>query len=129
MATNVYHVYAARFVFGFVGGATMLVIPVYVSEIADDSVRGTLGSLLILIYNSGVLFGFVIAEFLDYYGQIKINIILPIVFLAGFNYFPETPEYLLRRDQKIVSTNTMDLSSKRLVQTNNIRFIVLLARN
>lgn len=68
-------------------------------------VRGTLGSMLILVYNAGVLFGFVIANYLDYYGQIKINIILPIIFLAAFNYFPETPEYLLKRNQNIVSAN------------------------
>lgn len=58
--------------------------------------------MLILIYNGGVLFGFVIASFFDYFGQIKINIMLPIIFLAAFNYFPETPEYLLKRNQKIV---------------------------
>lgn len=58
--------------------------------------------MLILIYNGGVLFGFVIASFFDYSGQIKINIMLPIIFLAAFNYFPETPEYLLKRNQKIV---------------------------
>lgn len=63
-------------------------------------VRGTLGACLILIYNAGVLFGFVIASFLDYFGQIKINILLPVIFLAVFNYFPETPEWLNRRNQK-----------------------------
>lgn len=67
--------------------------------------------MLILVYNAGVLFGFVIANYLDYYGQIKINIILPIIFLAAFNYFPETPEYLLKRNQNIVSAN--DLSPKQ----------------
>lgn len=70
-------------------------------------VRGTLGSILITIYNAGVLFGFVIANYLDYFGQIKINIVLPIIFLAAFNYFPETPEYLLKRNQKIVSANSL----------------------
>lgn len=67
--------------------------------------------MLITIYNAGVLFGFVIANYLDYFGQIKINIVLPIIFLAAFNYFPETPEYLLKRNQKIVSAN--DLSQKQ----------------
>lgn len=103
IATNVYHLYAARFFSGFIGGGLYIVVPIYVYEISEARVRGTLASMLILIYNSGILFGFVIANYLDYFGQIKINIILPIIFLAAFNYFPETPEYLLKRNQKIAA--------------------------
>lgn len=56
--------------------------------------------------NIGTVFGFVIASYFDYYGQIKINIAFPILFLILINYFPETPEYLLRRNQRIVSMIT-----------------------
>ena len=68
-------------------------------------VRGTLGSMMILFCNLGVLTGFVLANFLDYYGQIKANIMLPTFFLLIFNFFPETPEYLLKCNQKIVRSN------------------------
>lgn len=33
---NVYHLYLARFIAGFSGGAALAVIPIYVSEIAED---------------------------------------------------------------------------------------------
>lgn len=48
MATNVYHLYLSRFVCGFVGGGTMLVIPVYVSEIADDKYTTVLMELYLV---------------------------------------------------------------------------------
>lgn len=58
--------------------------------------------MLVLFANAGCLFGFAISLFLDYYGQIKINIIIPILFLITFHYFPETPEFLLKQNQKEV---------------------------
>lgn len=103
LATNVYHLYAIRIVMGFCGAGCYITVPVFVSEIAADKVRGTLNSMLILSCNAGVLFGFVIAGFADYNMQLKINIALPILFLAAFNYFPETPEFLLKRNQKIAA--------------------------
>lgn len=36
----------ARAVFGLAMGAAFVVAPVYVKEISDDSIRGTLGSLV-----------------------------------------------------------------------------------
>lgn len=58
-------------------------------------VRGTLGSLLILTCNAGILFGFIIGNYFEYFAQVKILLTVPILFLLSFNLFPETPEYLL----------------------------------
>lgn len=122
LATNVYQLYMARFIGGMVGAALLIVIPAFTSEIADDKfvqfvwekitfsknifccrVRGTLSSLLVLSCNIGTVSGFVIANYLDYHEQIKANIMLPILFLVLINFFPETPEYLLKQNQRIVS--------------------------
>lgn len=35
-ATNVYHLYVARFIGGLAGGGALTIIPVYVTEIAED---------------------------------------------------------------------------------------------
>lgn len=67
------------------------------------SIRGMLGSLLTLTANAGMVFGFVIGTYLEYYMQMKILILLPIAFLVAFNYFPETPDFLLQQQKKIVS--------------------------
>ncbi|XP_031634634.1 facilitated trehalose transporter Tret1-like [Contarinia nasturtii] len=47
-AQNVYYLYASRAINGFVGGGVFVIIPVYLSEIASDRVRGALGSMLVL---------------------------------------------------------------------------------
>lgn len=36
LATNVYHLYVARLILGIVGGGALVIIPIYVSEIAED---------------------------------------------------------------------------------------------
>lgn len=36
LATNVYHLYVARMIIGITGSGALFVIPVFVSEIADD---------------------------------------------------------------------------------------------
>lgn len=59
--------------------------------------------MLVLAANLGTLFGFVIANYLDFYGQIKANIMFPIVFLIAINSFPETPAFLLKCNLKDVS--------------------------
>lgn len=65
-------------------------------------IRGALNSMMILTMNAGFLVGYILVDFLDYYGQIKANITYPMLFLALFNFFPESPGYLLRQQQVTV---------------------------
>lgn len=41
--------YLSRFFSGFVGGAVFVVIPLMVTEIAEDSIRGALSTILVII--------------------------------------------------------------------------------
>lgn len=71
-------------------------MPMYIGEIADDDVRGSLGSFMQLFIVIGLLFSYVLGPYLT----IKVfNIILllpPIVFLVTFFMFiPESPYYLI----------------------------------
>lgn len=61
-----------------------------------NSIRGRLGSLLMLSANSGFLFGFLAGYYLTYFTIPYFGIILSIVYLVAFTFFPETPSYLLR---------------------------------
>lgn len=72
-------------------------------SIISSSVRGMLGSVLTLSCNSGMVFGFVIGTYLEYFTQLKVLLLLPIAFLIGFNYFPESPSFLLQQQRKNVS--------------------------
>lgn len=81
--------------------------------------------MLILITNAGCMFGFSITGFLDYFGQIKMNIMLPVLFLLLFYLFPETPEFLLKQNKKSVSrfycNNSKHANGTRSDQMRRIR--------
>ncbi|XP_037817851.1 facilitated trehalose transporter Tret1-like [Lucilia sericata] len=92
-----FYLYLARFLIGVTGGGIFLVIPIFISEIADASLRGTLSSLLMLFLSFGIMVGFVFSSLLDYYLNSCIIITFPILYLLALTKFPETPQFLLRK--------------------------------
>uniref|UniRef100_A0A1L8DFA2 Putative sugar transporter n=3 Tax=Nyssomyia neivai TaxID=330878 RepID=A0A1L8DFA2_9DIPT len=101
IALDVHYLYVARFLAGFGGGGVFVLVPLFVTEIAEDSIRGTLGACLILIVNFGVLVGLAICGYLDFFVAPLIPISILLVFLILFQFLPETPQYLLMRRRKI----------------------------
>ncbi|XP_043269313.1 facilitated trehalose transporter Tret1-like [Venturia canescens] len=98
-ATNYSYLYVGRF-FAGVGGATcFLLVPLYVSEISADSIRGQLGSFLMFANNIGVLLGYVIGAGMSFRLSAIFSLAMPLLFLAGFFFMPETPVYLVQRDR------------------------------
>lgn len=94
-ATAVWHILAGRLVAGFFGGGVWLVIPIIVTEITDDCIRGAMGSYLTLLSCGGIGLGYLIGGYLDYYTFAYISVAIPILFMILFYRFPETPSYLL----------------------------------
>lgn len=78
-------------------------VPMYVKEISQDSIRGVLGSLLVLSQNLGVLFMYVIGAYLDYYTVQWAVLGIPIVAAVLMLKAPETPVYLVKRGKINVS--------------------------
>lgn len=58
-------------------------------------IRGRLGSLLMVSLNSGMLAAFIIGHFCSYSVAANVQLILPLVFVVSFTFFPETPQYYL----------------------------------
>ncbi|XP_011300594.1 facilitated trehalose transporter Tret1 [Fopius arisanus] len=87
----------ARIFTGFGGGMTIFLVPIYVAEIATDDVRGKLGSFLLFALSIGILLAFVLGVVMSYQMFAICGMILPIVFISGFMFMPETPIYLLRK--------------------------------
>ncbi|XP_030246517.1 solute carrier family 2, facilitated glucose transporter member 8, partial [Drosophila navojoa] len=90
-ARNPTHLIAARFLGGLAGGGCFGVIPLYTAELAEDSVRGILGTLLVLTCNFGVLLAFILGYYFNYATVAWIASTLPIVFVGCFWFMPETP--------------------------------------
>lgn len=102
-ARNVYDLYAARFLTGSTGGGVFLVIPLFLSEIANDRIRGTLGSMLVLIFSFGTFTSFVLGNYCDYYTIPKVVIAITVLYAVLVMIFPETPLVLVKNDRIIVS--------------------------
>lgn len=73
-----------------------VLVPLYVSEISEDKIRGTLGSFFIFSINFGTLLMFVAGTYLSYSIVPRIMIAFPIIFALTFAFLPETPQHLLR---------------------------------
>lgn len=86
----------ARLLSGFAGSGVFIFIPLFVAEIAEDSVRGSLGSLLVLSCNIGILLAFILGNYLSYDSQPIILAFVPIIFFFLFSFFPESPQYLMK---------------------------------
>lgn len=87
----------ARFIGGMGSGAIILFASLYVSETAQDTVRGALGSYLTLFTNAGILFAYVIGSYVSYYTFVYIAILIPVMYVVGLIWLPETPNYFVNR--------------------------------
>ncbi|EDW85306.1 uncharacterized protein Dwil_GK18459 [Drosophila willistoni] len=99
-ASNVGFLYAARFLCGFTGGAGYSVLPIFISEIADSSIRGALSSMVMLSVNLGILAGFILSSHLSYQVVPLLAICLPVLYFLTALLLPETPSYLLRHSRQ-----------------------------
>ncbi|XP_026479971.1 solute carrier family 2, facilitated glucose transporter member 8-like [Ctenocephalides felis] len=95
-AESVLWMFAGRAFSGIAGGGVIVLIPMYVSEIADDNIRGALGSLLVLCINSGILVGYLLGACVSYFWLNLILTTLPFLFLVLFFTVPESPIWLAR---------------------------------
>lgn len=60
-------------------------------------IRETLSAMLMLSVNVGILFGFILSSHFEYYLVPTLTLSLPIIYLVGSYFFPETPQHLLRK--------------------------------
>lgn len=66
-------------------------------------IRGMLGSTLVFSCNLGILLMYILGSCLAYATIPWILLVFPVVFLAGFLLIPDTPFYLMRKNDFVVS--------------------------
>lgn len=97
-------IYAARFVVGIGVGASCVLVPTYVSEIAETSTRGTLGALFQLFLTVGIVVAFILGALISYTAFAVICGLLAVVFLGTFIFMPESPVWLVGARRKPEAT-------------------------
>lgn len=94
-ASNVAMLMVGRFITGVAGGAFCVTAPAYTSEIAQDSIRGTLGSYFQLMVTVGILFSYVVGGYTSVFTFNCLCALIPLVFGVVFFFMPESPKYLV----------------------------------
>uniref|UniRef100_A0A1B0CEM6 Putative permease of the major facilitator superfamily protein n=1 Tax=Lutzomyia longipalpis TaxID=7200 RepID=A0A1B0CEM6_LUTLO len=90
--------FISRIFSGFITGATFVILPIFIAEITQKSLRTTLGNFFGLSCNIGHLVGKGLTTF-GFYVVPSISIGSAVIFIGCFLMFPDTPEYLLLRNR------------------------------
>ncbi|XP_015120401.1 facilitated trehalose transporter Tret1 [Diachasma alloeum] len=88
---------AGRYILGISGGAFCVTAPMYTAEIAESSIRGSLGSYFQLMLCIGILLTYVLGSVVSMFTLSLIAAIVPLVFFVVFFFMPETPTYYLKK--------------------------------
>ncbi|XP_053615505.1 facilitated trehalose transporter Tret1-like [Plodia interpunctella] len=89
----------ARVLAGIASGCTYQLIPVYVKETSQDSIRGMLVSMNTLMQNFGLLLMYAMGPYLDYYAILWIGLGVSCVTLVALIRAPETPPFMVKKGE------------------------------
>ncbi|XP_017130872.1 facilitated trehalose transporter Tret1-2 homolog isoform X2 [Drosophila elegans] len=99
--------YVGRFLIGISTGSFCVVAPMYISEIAETSIRGSLGTLFQLLLTIGILFVYVVGAVVPWTTLSMLCLLIPILLLIGLFFLPETPVYLLKRGDRAEANRSL----------------------
>ncbi|XP_063986727.1 facilitated trehalose transporter Tret1-like [Diachasmimorpha longicaudata] len=100
VARKPYILYASRFISGVGQGVVYVVCPMYIGEIADKNIRGTLGSFIKLMVTFGELYAHAIGPFVRYEYLAYSCAVIPLLFFVTFAFMPESPYYLMMKNDR-----------------------------
>ncbi|XP_034477654.1 facilitated trehalose transporter Tret1-2 homolog [Drosophila innubila] len=96
-ASSVVTVFIGRFLTGFAVGVASISLPVYVGEAVHPLIRGTLGLMITLLCNFGVLVCFIFGSFTNWSQLAYISAALCLPFLILMLIVPESPRWHLTK--------------------------------
>ncbi|XP_072751305.1 facilitated trehalose transporter Tret1 [Anoplolepis gracilipes] len=106
-SSELWPIYVARFIVGVGVGAACVLVPTYISEIAETSTRGTLGAMFQLFLTVGILLAFVLGAVVSYTAFAIICALIVIGFFASFVWMPESPVWLVNKKRKPEAASAM----------------------
>uniref|UniRef100_A0A3B5ATW2 Solute carrier family 2, facilitated glucose transporter member 8 n=1 Tax=Stegastes partitus TaxID=144197 RepID=A0A3B5ATW2_9TELE len=99
-AQNVWMLYVGRVLTGVASGVTSLVVPLYISEMAHERVRGLLGSCVQLMVVLGIMLVYLAGLFVDWRWLAICSSIPPTLLILCMCFMPETPRFLLSQGKR-----------------------------
>lgn len=99
-AQNLAMMIVGRIILGVSGGAFCVTAPLYTGEIAENDIRGSLGSYFQLMVTVGILFVYAVGAGVNVFWLSIICGIIPLIFGVIFFFMPETPLYLVSKGRE-----------------------------
>lgn len=90
--------YLSRIISGLALGIAYTVTPMYLGEISPPKIRGNLISMLTVAVQMGIAIEYAIGPFLSVK---NLALMSPCLFIAVFLWVPESPYYLMLRNNKM----------------------------
>lgn len=97
LAQNVGMLYTGRFFAGIATGASCVVAPMFISEIAETSLRGALGAFFQLFLTVGILFIYLVGAITSWVNLSIISAIFPLLLIVCVFFIPDSPIYLVKQ--------------------------------
>ncbi|XP_025830280.1 facilitated trehalose transporter Tret1-like isoform X2 [Agrilus planipennis] len=110
--------YIARFIAGVGVANTFVVIPIYLSEISEVSIRGMVASSFGFFCAVGQLFSYSVGPYVSIVTFNTICAVIPILFVLTFLFCPESPHYSISK--KDMNTAQVSLSKLRNMSTEDV---------
>ncbi|XP_058804249.1 facilitated trehalose transporter Tret1-like isoform X2 [Phymastichus coffea] len=96
-AQAAWYLYLSRIILGIGVGMSYTANPMYVSEVADVNIRGALSTLIAVNVFTGSLLACSVGPWVAYRVLGVVMLAVPVLFLASFVWFPESPYYLVSK--------------------------------
>ncbi|RXG73721.1 Facilitated trehalose transporter Tret1 [Armadillidium vulgare] len=106
-STSVYTFYIGRFVCGISIGAISAAIPIYISEVAHPSLRGTLSCIIILGVNFGMFIAAFFGTFLDWNGLAVLGAFFVVAYFVPSFCIPNSPSWLALQGKEEDARNSL----------------------
>ncbi|XP_047035361.1 facilitated trehalose transporter Tret1-2 homolog [Helicoverpa zea] len=100
VASSMNLILAARFLSGITGGSFLVLSPIFISEVAEDAIRGGLASASIFLYCMGTLLSYIVGWCLTYRTIIWLHLLLSVLCTLLILLVVESPVYLLRQKRE-----------------------------
>lgn len=91
--------YISQFSIGISNGFIYTVMPMYLAEISSNEIRGSIGVITLVSLKSGIGFVYIISFYVTMNDIGFISIIIQITYILCFLWLPESPYYLLTKNQ------------------------------
>ncbi|XP_075235595.1 facilitated trehalose transporter Tret1-like isoform X1 [Lycorma delicatula] len=99
-ASDPYHLYIGRFIGGLSFGVVYTVLPIYLAEISEPKIRGSLSNSISMMTLVGALYVYAIGPYVHYRTLIYSCLTVPVLFIITFMWMPESPYYLIMKNDR-----------------------------